>query len=508
MKIARIINCSRASLPGRLLGDQYGQVLPWAAFMLISMLGMGALSIDFGRAYLAYSQLKASASAAALAGAEQLPNANATSVATQYSSAATSDYNSYAWMSSVTVTVTGECYSSLSSAGMSCVAPGNANAIQVTESYNVPTFFARLFGITQIPVAAQATASMRGAASIPYNVAIIVDTTHSMNDTDSDSQCSTSRIACALSGVQTLLENMAPCKSSLSSCGTVTTNSSDGSGNVPNPVDVVALFQFPNMTEATVANDYGCGTSATHASDYQYPTHTDTTYTRASDPPGTLINPSSDGAYNSTYEVVGFSSDYKTQDNTSTLNPSSNLVKAVGGKSGCAAMTAPGGLGTYYAGVIYAAQAALTAEQTARTNAGVNSQNVIVLISDGDATSSQTDMGGTASGASSGGSYPSWNNECAQAETAASYAAGKGTHVYAVAYGAESSGCTTDSPSITPCQTMQGIASSSQYFYSDYTATGGSSGCVAASQPTTNLNQIFTDIANDFTAARLIPNGG
>jgi hypothetical protein len=54
---------------------------------------------------------------------------------------------------------------------------------------------------------------------------------------------------------------------------------------------------------------------------------------------------------------------------------------------------------------------------------------------------------------------------------------------------------------------MQNIASNAAYFYSDYTATGSSGSCISASQPTTNLTQIFTDIANDFTAARLIPNG-
>lgn len=505
MKIARIIDCCRESSSVRLFREQRGQVLPWAAFMLISMLGMGALSIDFGRAYLAYSQLKASASAAALAGAQELPNSTASTMASQYSSGS-SDLNDYAWMSAVSVTVTPKCFSALTSQGMSCVAPANANAIQVVESYNVPTYFARLFGITQIPVAAEATAAERGAASIPYNVAIIVDTTYSMNSTDSDSQCSSPRITCALAGVQTLLQNMAPCASSLTSCGSVTTSSSDGSGNVPNPVDVVALFAFPNITQATVADDYGCsGTNPAHGGDYQFPTTSDTSYNTGSAPPGTLINPSTDPAYSTTYEIVGFSSDYKTQDNTSTLSSSSNLVKAVGGKSGCTAMAAPGGLGTYYAGVIYAAQAALDAEKTARSD---TSQNVIVLISDGDATSSQSQMGNTASGASSGGSYPSWNDECAQAVTAAQYAASKGTRVYAVAYGAEASGCGNDSPSITPCQTMQGIASSSQYFYSDYTSTGSDSSCVSASQPTTNLNQIFTDIANDFTAARLIPNGG
>ena len=105
------------------------------------------------------------------------------------------------------------------------------------------------------------------------------------------------------------------------------------------------------------------------------------------------------------------------------------------------------------------------------------------------------------------GVYMSTRQQCHQAITAADAAAAAGTRVYAVAYGAEASGCATDtSPAITPCQTMQQIASSPEYFFSDYTATGGSSSCISASQPVTGLNQIFQAIATDLTNAKLIPN--
>ena len=40
---------------------------------------------------------------------------------------------------------------------------------------------------------------------------------------------------------------------------------------------------------------------------------------------------------------------------------------------------------TYYAPAIYAAQAALTAEQTAMTTAGVTTQNAIIFLGDGEA---------------------------------------------------------------------------------------------------------------------------
>jgi hypothetical protein len=52
-----------------------------------------------------------------------------------------------------------------------------------------------------------------------------------------------------------------------------------------------------------------------------------------------------------------------------------------------------------------------------------------------------------------------------------------------------------------------GIASSSAYFFSDYTATGGSGTCISDSQPVTNLSRIFQVVAADLTVAKLIPNG-
>ena len=70
--------------------------------------------------------------------------------------------------------------------------------------------------------------------------------------------------------------------------------------------------------------------------------------------------------------------------------------------------------------------------------------------------------------------------------------AASGTWVYAVAYGAASSGgCSDDtSPRITPYATMQGIASDSSKFYSQ--ATSGS------------LTAIFQQIGQNLLNTRLI----
>lgn len=480
---------NRESRLYRLFTDDRGQMLPVMAILLVGFLGTAALSIDLGRAYVGYRELVNSTNAAALAGASALPNSTASSNATTYS-ALTGDDNNLANMSNVTM-VSGypklECLTTLSNEGMACVAPANANAVQVQQQMVINLYFAPIFGKKTLTLTATSTAAMSGAATTPYNVAIIIDATGSMSDTDSDSQCSASRLSCALSGVQTLVKLLYPCLATESSCGTVTTLS-NGGGSVANSVDRVSLFTFPNVTLGTVSEDYDCSSTNPTNEPYTFPSASATSYAPS-------------GSSTPTYQIIGYSSDYKTSDTATTLSTTSALSKTIGAVSGCTGMGNPGGEGTYYAGVIYAAQASLVAEQAA--NPG--SQNVMIILSDGDAGT--TDSGAMPGASTTSGTYPSTKQQCAQAVTAANAATTAGTRVYTVAYGAESSGCGTDtSPTITPCQTMQKMASSSQYFFSDYTATGGTSSCVSASQPTTNLQQIFTDIATSFTVARLIPN--
>ena len=435
--------------------------------MLFILLGMAAMVIDIGRAYFSYRELQDSTDAAALAGAQSLPLATAAVVATQYSSTAVG-YNVHANLPNVTM-ATGypmiRCLTTLKNEGMPCIAPALGNAITVRQQAPVPMLFASLIGHRTLTIVATATASMRGSSTTPSNVLIVVDSTASMNSLDADSNCVTTRIACALAGVQTLLNTLSPCGSSFTICGTVT------SGNVVNAVDKVSLMTFPAVSSATAVNDYNCAGAAPAIVPYSYPTLPQ-------------------------YSIVPFSSDYKTSDSVTTLSSSSNIVAAVGAKSKCTGLQAIGGEGTYYAGVVYAAQAALNTASSAQI------QNVMIILSDGDANATSAALPGAST---TSGTYPSTLNQCAQAVSAAHAATAAGTRVYTIAYGATASGCATDKSGITPCQTMEQMASAPQYFYSDYTATGGSSTCVSASQPTTNLNQIFSAIANDFTGPRLIP---
>jgi hypothetical protein len=462
------------------LRDDNGQILPMVALMMVAFIGMTGLVVDAGHLYVAYNELQASTNAAALAAAQSLPNSNAVSVATNYSAVA-GNLNAHGNLPNVSM-VSGfpqaSCLASLVTQNMPCVAPANANAIIVKQQAVVPTYFASLFGMSSVKLVASAAAAMRGGVIPPHNVAIVIDTTASMEDTDNSSSCNNTRISCALSGVRTLLLELSPCASSQSTCGTAT------NGNVANSVDRVSLFAFPNVTQATVVDDSNCSGKNPTSEVYTFPTAGASSYAPASS--------------TATYQIVNYSSDYRASDVATVLNTTSDLALASGAKKGCAGMGAPGGEGTYLAGAIYAAQASLVAEQAA--NPG--SQNVIIVLSDGDVGATSSALKGAST---TSGTYPSTINQCQQAVTASKAATTAGTTVYTVAYGAEASGCTTDKTSITPCETMQQSASSPATFFSDFAATGGTSSCISAARPTTSLNQIFTQIGGDFTTSRLIP---
>ncbi|HMD20876.1 MAG TPA: pilus assembly protein TadG-related protein [Alloacidobacterium sp.] len=502
------MNQNSSSYFRKIYKDQRGQMIPVVAFFMITLLGFAGIVVDFGHAFFCYRELQASTNAAALAAAAGMPNQTvAQTYATSYSSVSGKN-NAFSNLTlSGSPLVKFKCVTSMSGLAGCVLDTGGgttlANAVQVVQQAKVQTTFLGLLGLKSMPIAATATAAMRGAPTIQYNVAIIIDATKSMSDTDSDSQCNNTRLSCALAGVQVLLQNLTPCATS--GCGTLS------SANYTHALDRVSLLSFPNVTTGTVAHDYCSGGSSTPTpAVYTYPTSTSSSWSSGYTPI------SSD-----TYQVTPFTSDYQNVSGSTTVLPTgalsttSNLSVAAGANSSsCAGLSNPGGEGTYYAGVIYAAQAALTAQQAA--NAG--SQNVMILLSDGDATSCykngsvNTCSGSTASqmsatGIQSNGTYPSYTKECQQAVTAAQAATTAGTTVYAVAYGAESSGCSTDaSPYNSPCYTMQHIASNSTTFFSDYTATGSSSNCISASRPTSNLNQIFSYIAGDLSHARLIPN--
>jgi Putative Flp pilus-assembly TadE/G-like len=486
------------SLLVRFRDDESGQALPWMFFLVALFLGMGGVTTDLGRAYVCYRELQASTDAAALAGAYNMALSTATSSTVQ---AAASNESSVAGgananpnLSKVSITTTPKCLTSVASQGVLCSAsPMGDNALQVQQTTSIPTYFLRIlsvFGISAaktINLTATSTAAMRGATNAQYNVAIVLDTTASMATSDTDASCGTTRIKCALAGVETLLQSLSPCtpSSTVSSC---------------TPFDQVSLFTFPNVTASTASHDTTCPTSNPTIVPYSTPT-----------PGATWSAPTGN---NGTYQITTYLSDYSSTNKAGgALNTSSGLTIATGGKSGCSGMQTPGGDGTYYAGVIYAAQSSLIAAQKA--NPG--SLNALIILSDGDADSSKicatwssSNPGQcTAYAGNNGNVYGSANDQCQQAITAAQAAAAAHTAVYTIAYGAASSGCASDTSGplkgISPCTAMQDMASTAANFYSDATASQNKGQCTSTSNPNLTLNNIFKQVATSFTVARLIP---
>ena len=492
---------------------------------------------------IAIAHLQGYADAAALAGGGSMRTATTSAAVIAAStsfSAVPGSVNAQASLPNVTMVERLprlKCLTTLQNQGIACVGAVPYNALQVQEQAVVPMYFAALFGIDTMTVTASATAASRGGAATPYNVAVLIDTTLSMLFPDAD--CGSTEIACAMNGVQVLLKNLSPCAASLANC-TIT------NGVAASSVDRVALFTFPNVSSSTAAQDTTCTTavptptvpnrywsmvnngptinfvmpmsttgatpvtpwsSLPAAMAYSFPSVGASSYVPTQSDFATY--PMTLGT--ATYQVTQFLSDYRTSNSATSLNPNSTLVKAAGGVIGCGSMMSPnydGVYGTYYAGAIYAAQSALVAVKAA--NPGT--ENVLIILSDGDATAPQTNGNNTVMGppATSSGQYPSWVGECGQAVVAAKYATSQGTLVYSVAYGSEPTGCASDQyggsyPNITPCDTMADMASASQYFYSDFHQSGSGSVCVAG-QPVTSLSDIFTAISADLTTARLIPN--
>jgi hypothetical protein len=267
------------------------------------------------------------------------------------------------------------------------------------------------------------------------------------------------------------------------------------------PYDQVSLFTFPTIQANTVANDTDCSTGT---SPTIIPYTTPAKGATWSAPTGTA----------GTYQLTPYVSNWTSSNQIGgALSSASALVNGVGGPTGtCAGMDSVGGDGTYYAGAIYAAQSSLVAAKAAAPG----SRNIMIILSDGDASAASGKMQnppGTNVG-HNGNTYPSLDDQCHQAITAAQYASNSGTTVYTIAYGASSSGCSTDTGAlaITPCQAMAQMStgyvsiSDAPNFYSDATASQNKGQCTSASNPNLTLTGIFGNISAQLTRPRLIPN--
>jgi Flp pilus assembly protein TadG len=477
--------------------DRCGSVSLITGGAMVALLGVAALAVDIGNVVNTKRQLQGSTDAAALAGARVI-GSTTDPIATAVSYSAISGQKNAQTNLSVTMASGYPMLKCLSSTGVSCVGSPASNAISVIQQANAPTYFAKVLGIDSVSLSASATASAKGGKSTPVDAVVILDTTASMNS--SDSSCSinnATKLDCALAGVRALLGGFWP------------------------SVDQVGLMIYPGLkSTVSVGLEYDCQAST--------PSNTGNYNVAKSDTVSDIANYAASPQYviiplESSYQVVPAGAQ------TGPLSQSDPLVKAAGGKPNCTGVTAVGGVKTFFADVITAAQTVL------QTNGRSGVQKAIILLSDGDANAPQSitydevDAGGNpvylkdkdghyvldrngkkqqakmdVANMPTGTTLGTVSNQCHNAITAARSAAAAGTWVYSIAYGASTSAtssCSTDSPRISACDTMRQIASDSNKFFAD--KVGGSS-CASQARSTSELVNIFQNIGTDMTSARLI----
>jgi Flp pilus assembly protein TadG len=419
--------------------DKSGATVVFFAAMVPAAVGLAGLSVDLGRAMVAKRSLDAETQAAAMAGANALTTATAANAASAVSAAITS-WNTANPVSGVTMTGTPSptlrCVTS--TANLPTCSGTSPNAVALTQTGTVPTFFLKAIGRSSITLTSTATAAKAGGTPQPLSVMFVLDATGSMNSTDAG--CSVpnvthpTRFQCALYSIQSVIKTMPL-------------------------VDKVGLMIFPGM-----------------GSQYSPTAHPCTTQ------PASVPYLSANIKYQ-----IGTTLDNTYNNGAGALNNSSPLVQAVGNGTaltGC--VTAKGGEGSYAAEVIAKAQAALPTSGT---------QNVIIFLSDGDYGASASQLSNQTSKV---------NQQCDQAVNAAQAATTAGTQVYAVAYGAPSTGCSKNDTR-NPCTTMQAIASDSSKFYS----TDASCKITGSTNTIGQLPLVFQsiqDTLNAMTKPRLLPN--
>jgi hypothetical protein len=192
-----------ATKPLRPRGNaESGQVVVLFALGLIMLMGMGALAIDVGHAFYAKRSLQASADAAALAGAAELPDpTGATAYALAYGGQPGAK-NEADNLPPVTTKATTKCVS---------IAPCNpVNALVVEQSIRVPARFARLLGIEYFDIEVKSTACSPCGAR-PLDIMLVLDRTGSMcQDSNGNTQSSCPDLNNMKQGVRDFIAFMDP----------------------------------------------------------------------------------------------------------------------------------------------------------------------------------------------------------------------------------------------------------------------------------------------------------
>ena len=161
----------REHLRMRALSAECGQAIVFVALMLVILIAVVGIVVDVGMAFRTQRQLQAAADAAALAGAQKLPDPTLAAQTAQTFGTGPSGTNQ---ISNVTVA---------ESVATACVTtiPGcrPVNTVSVSENASIPTFFSKIVGFNSFNVKVKATACSP-CGSKPVDIMLVLDRTGSM----------------------------------------------------------------------------------------------------------------------------------------------------------------------------------------------------------------------------------------------------------------------------------------------------------------------------------------
>jgi Flp pilus assembly protein TadG len=171
---------------------------------MFAVFGAVAFVIDVGYGFNVQRKLQATADAAALAGADGLPNTSAAvSDAAEYGSQPGAK-NALDVHGDVNETIATRCLSTFAG----CT---TANAVVVNETAHVNTFFARVLGIGSYTVHVKSTACSPCGGSRPLDIVVLLDRTGSMcMDHNGRSDPSCTDLNAARNGIFTFLKLLDP----------------------------------------------------------------------------------------------------------------------------------------------------------------------------------------------------------------------------------------------------------------------------------------------------------
>jgi Flp pilus assembly protein TadG len=399
---------------------------------LVVLLGFAGFAIDVGHAYLVQRQLQSGVDAAALAGAQELPDATqAIDTAERlYGPTPGASPNAVTTVDNATTVATVKCVRAVGCSSRR----GRQNAVAVTASSVVPTWFTKLLGIDDFTVHAQATACSP-CSSKKFDIVVVLDRTGSMLDrnngmTDLDN---------AKDGIRQFLLAMDPDLDYV------------GLGVFPPAVGGPAPIP-PNGTLAPGSNP--CLTPGPRRNGYD-------AWWPAWDGRG------GGGSDSAVYTAASLSNDYLLESTPGnwTINGSSGLV----GRIGC---VQAGGTTSY-------ANALIEAKRELMRNGRADAQDVIVFFTDGAANTMPNDRAietnrlpnmapGIAEGLSQIDLGAYWNRPCSAGLAAASWAKGQGggTQIYTIGYDVSgSNGGNCGEAGVTPTSTLTAMATDPSDFF-------------------------------------------